>query len=162
MLDNIFHWINGTWLHNAMNDTAWAFPGSEAAHFFGLCLLIGSIGIIDLRLLGFGRSLSIKAVHQLLPLVWIGFAVNLITGILFIFTTPEFYYPNMAFRIKMVLLLLAGVNALWYQASVHKQLDAWPDNGDAPSQAKLIAGISLTLWVSVIFFGRFIMYWPPI
>lgn len=155
-------WIMDTWLSKAMVESAWAFPIAEAAHFFGLCLLIGSIGIIDLRLLGFARSLSIRAVHQLLLLVWIGFGINLLTGILFIFSSADFYYPNMAFRVKLVLLLLAGVNALWYQLSVHKQLDNWPENGDAPRQAKVIAGLSLGLWISVIFFGRFIMYWPPI
>jgi len=155
-------WITSTWLSAAMNGNAWAFPIAEAAHFFGLCLLIGSIGIIDLRLLGFARSLSLRAVHQLLLLVWIGFGINLVTGVLFIFSSADFYYPNMAFRVKGVLLLLAGVNALWYQLTVHKEIDRWPENGDAPSQAKLIAGISLGLWVSIIFFGRFIMYWPPI
>jgi hypothetical protein len=145
-----------------MNDSAWAFPLAEAAHFFGLCLLMGSIGIIDLRLLGFARTFSLRAVHQLLTLVWIGFGINLVTGVLFIFTTPDFYYTNMAFKVKLVLLLLAGANALWYQLTVHKQLDSWPETGDTPAQAKLVAGISLGLWISVIFFGRFIMYWPPI
>jgi hypothetical protein len=155
-------WIEGTWLHGAMTDNPWAFPLAEAAHFFGLCLLIGAIGVIDLRLLGFGRSLSVRAVHQLLPWVWAGFGINLLTGILFIFSTPDFYYPNVAFRVKLILLLLAGANALWYQLTVHKEIDSWPETGDAPAQAKLIAGISLGLWISVIFFGRFIMYWPPI
>lgn len=155
-------WIEETWLHAAMVNATWAFPLAEAAHFFGLCLLIGSIGVIDLRLLGFARSLPVRAVHQLLPWVWIGFGINLVTGILFIFSTPDFYAPNMAFRIKMVLLLLAGANALWYQLTVHRKVDSWPETGDAPAQAKLIAGISLGLWISVIFFGRFIMYWPPI
>jgi hypothetical protein len=149
-------------LNAAMNDYAWAFPLAEAAHFFGLCLLIGSIGVIDLRLLGFARSFSIRAVHQLLPLVWIGFGINLLTGVLFIFSGPEFYYTNMAFRVKMVLILLAGINALWYQLTVHKQLKSWPEDSAAPGAAKLIAGTSLLLWVAVIFFGRFIMYWPPI
>jgi hypothetical protein len=145
-----------------MMNSPWAFPLAEAAHFFGLCLLMGAIGIIDLRLLGFARSLSIRAVHQLLPLVWIGFGINLVTGILFIFSSADFYYPNMAFRVKGILLLLAGANALWYQLSVHKEIDSWPEAGDVPSKAKVIAGISLGLWVSVIFFGRLIMYWPPL
>lgn len=158
----MLEWISGTWLSAAMNDSAWAFPIAEAAHFFGLCLLIGSIGIIDLRLLGFARSFSLRAVHQLLPLVWIGFAINLITGILFIFSSPDFYYTNMAFRVKIVLLLFAGINALWYQLTVHKEIGSWPESGSASPRAKVIAGLSLGLWISVIFFGRFIMYWPPI
>lgn len=158
----MLEWIASTWLSRLMTGNTWAFPLAEAAHFFGLCLLIGSIGIIDLRLLGFARSFSLRAVHQLLPLVWIGFSINLVTGILFAFASADFYYPNMAVRVKLVLLLLAGLNALWYQLTVNREIDSWPETGDAPSQAKLIAGISLCLWVSIIFFGRFIMYWPPI
>jgi hypothetical protein len=158
----MIEWIESTWLSEAMNGNAWAFPLAEAAHFFGLCLLIGSIGVIDLRLLGFARSFSVRAVHQLLPLVWIGFGINLFTGVLFIFSSASFYYPNMAFRVKMVLILLAGVNALWYQLTVHKRIADWPETGKVPGQAKLIAGTSLLLWIAIIFFGRFIMYWPPI
>jgi len=154
-------WITGTWLSAAMTDNQWAFPLAEAAHFFGLSLLIGSIGIIDLRLLGFGRGFSLRAIHQLLPLVWFGFGINLLTGILFIFAQPAFYYPIGAFRIKMVLLAIAGLNALWYQRTVHRDVGTWAEHGSAPSQAKLIAGISLGVWIAVIFFGRFIMYWPP-
>ena len=158
----MIEWIEGTWLSAAMVNNAWAFPLAETGHFFGLCLLIGSIGIIDLRLLGFARNFSVRAVHQLLPLVWIGFGINLFTGILFIFASASFYYPNPAFWIKMVLILVAGANALWYQLTVHKDIDSWPDTGVATGQARLIAGASLALWISVIFFGRFIMYWPPI
>jgi hypothetical protein len=158
----MIEWIESTWLSEAMNGSPWAFPLAEAAHFFGLCLLIGSIGLIDLRLLGFARSFSVRAVHQLLPLVWIGFGINLFTGVLFIFSSASFYYPNMAFRVKMVLILLAGVNALWYQLTIHKKIADWPETGAAPAQAKVIAGTSLVLWIAIIFFGRFIMYWPPI
>ena len=103
-----------------------------------------------------------RAIHQLLTLVWIGFAINLITGVLFIFASASFYYDNTAFWIKMVLILLAGANALWYQLTVHKEIETWPEAGAASGQAKLIAGTSLTLWIAIVFFGRFIMYWPPI
>jgi hypothetical protein len=154
--------MEGTWLGHAMRAYEWAFPAGETLHFFGLCILIGSIGIIDLRLLGFARTLPIRVVHQLLPWVWIGFSINLITGILFWFTQASFYYPNVAFRVKMVLIVLAGLNALWFQFSVHRDLDKLADDADVGSQAKTIASISLGLWIAVIFFGRFIMYWPPI
>ncbi len=140
----------------------WAFPICEAIHFIGLSVLMGSIAVIDLRLLGFARSMPARVIHQLLPWAWIGFATNLITGTLFYFTTPTFYYPNVAFRVKMVLILLAGVNALWFQLTVNRDVSNWPERADAPSQVKAMAGISLGLWVAVICFGRFIMYWPPI
>lgn len=154
--------IENTWIGEFMRAYWWAFPAAEALHFIGLSLLVGSLAVIDLRLLGFARNLSVRAVHQLLLWTWIGFAINLITGLLFIFAQASFYYPNVAFRVKLVLLLLAGANALWFQLTVNRELPNWSDGADATGQAKVIAGISLGLWVSVIFFGRFIMYWPPI
>lgn len=158
----MLQWMEQSWLGQTMQAYQWAFPICEALHFFGLCILMGSIAIIDLRLLGFARSLSIRVIHQLLPWVWIGFAINLITGILFCFAQPSFYYPNVAFRVKMFLIVLAGLNALWFQLTVHSRIESLADDADADSQAKTIAGISLGLWIAVIFFGRFIMYWPPI
>ena len=155
-------WIENSWLSEFMYSYQWAFPACEAIHFIGLCLLMGSVVVMDLRLLGFARSLPIRVIHQLLPWAWIGFAINLTTGILFIFAQPAFYYPNVAFRIKLILLFLAGANALWFHFTANRDLDNWPDSADAPGQVKAMAGISLVLWVSVICFGRFIMYWPPI
>jgi hypothetical protein len=158
----MLQWMEQSWLGQAMQTYQWAFPACEALHFLGLCILIGSIAVIDLRLLGFARSLSIRAIDQLLPWVWIGFSINLITGVLFWFAQASFYYPNVAFRVKLVLILLAGANALWFQLTVHHDLENWTDSADAGRQAKATAGFSLALWIAVIFFGRFIMYWPPI
>ena len=155
-------WIENTWLHELMITMQWAFPICEALHFVGLCILMGSIAMIDLRLLGFARSMSAQVIHQLLPWAWIGFAINLTTGTLFYFAGPDFYYTNTAFWVKMVLILLAGLNALWFQLTVHRDLDSWTEGTVASSQVKAMAGISLGLWVGVICFGRFIMYWPPI
>jgi len=154
--------IENSWLGELMRAYWWTFPAAEAIHFIGLCLLMGSVVVMDLRLLGFARNLPVRVVHQLLPWAWVGFGLNLFTGILFIFTQASFYYPNVAFRIKMVLLLLAGANALWFHLTVNKDLDGWPDGADSPGYAKAMAGISLALWVAIICFGRFIMYWPPI
>jgi uncharacterized membrane protein len=145
-----------------MREYWWTFPVAEALHFIGLCLLIGSLAIIDLRLLGFAKSLSVRSVHRLLLWTWIGFGINLITGMLFIVTQASFYYPNPSFWIKMGLILLAGLNALWFELTVKREADNWPEGADASTQAKAIAGVSLALWIAVIFFGRFIMYWPPI
>jgi len=154
--------IENTWLGEFMRAYWWAFPAAETLHFIGLSLLIGSLAVIDLRLLGFARSLSIKVVHQLLVWTWIGFAINVLTGLLFISAQASFYYPNVSFWLKMVLIALAGLNALWFELTVHRDLHSWNDDTVAPAQARAIAGASLVLWIAVIFFGRFIMYWPPI
>ena len=154
--------IENTWLGEFMRAYWWAFPAAEALHFIGLSLLIGSLAVIDLRLLGFARSLSIKVVHQLLLWTWVGFAINVLTGIAFISAQASFYYPNVSFWVEMILIALAGANALWFELTVHRDLPNWSENADPPAPAKTIAGASLALWIAVIFFGRFIMDWPPI
>jgi len=154
--------IENTWVGEFMRAYWWPFPAAEALHFIGLSLLIGSLAVIDLRLLGFARGLSIRVVHQLLLWTWVGFAINVLTGFLFISAQASFYYPNVSFWVKMVLIALAGANALWFELTVHRDLPNWSDDADAPARAKTIAGASLALWIAVIFFGRFIMYWPPI
>ncbi len=155
-------WIEGSWLNELMIASQWAFPICEAIHFLGLCLLMGSLAVIDLRLLGFAPNLPVRVVHQLLPWAWVGFSINLITGTLFYFTNPEFYYTNTAFWIKMFLILLAGANAMWFELSVRGELDSVHEGAAMSAQAKTMAGTSLVLWIAVICFGRFIMYWPPI
>jgi len=155
-------WLESSWLNAVVTAIPWGFPIAEALHFVGLAILIGALAVIDLRMLGFARAMSVKAIHQLLPWAWYGFALNAITGIFFFVTQPSFYYPNVAFRVKLILILLAGLNALWFELSVNRKLDSWSDDADFPGQAKLMASSSLVLWVGVICFGRFIMYWPPI
>lgn len=157
----MIEWIDDSWLAHTMRDLQWAFPASEALHFIGLCLLIGSVAIMDLRLLGFARGMPIQTVHRLIPWAWVGFGINLTTGILFFFAQPNFYVPNMAFRIKLILILFAGANALWFQLSANRELAALDPGDDAPAKIKAMAGLSLALWIGVICFGRFIMYWPP-
>lgn len=155
-------WLENSWLVQSMQLLSWAFPFCEAIHFVGLCLLMGSIAMIDLRLLGFARGMPVTVVHQLLPWAWIGFTINLVTGTYFFLMQPSFYYTNTAFRIKLILMLLAGANALWFELSANRQMDSWPEGADIPGQVKVMASMSLVLWVAVICFGRFIMYWPPI
>lgn len=155
-------WLESSWLNAVVTAIPWGFPIAEALHFVGLAILIGALALIDLRMLGFARGMPVKAFHQLLPWAWYGFALNAITGIYFFLTQPSFYYPNVAFRVKLILIALAGANALWFELSVKRKLDSWSDDADLPSQAKLMASSSLVLWVAVICFGRFIMYWPPI
>jgi hypothetical protein len=155
-------WIENLWLSELIRSTPWAFPIAEAFHFVGLCLLMGSLAVIDLRLLGFAREMSVRVIHRLLPWTWIGFTINAVTGFLFFITDPTFYTTNRAFQIKMVLILLAGANALWFQLRVNRELETWPETADAPSAVKTMASVSLVLWIAIICFGRFIMYWPPI
>lgn len=136
----------------------WFWPSLETFHFFGLCLLLGALIIIDLRMAGFYRSLSAAAVHKLLPLVFIGFGINLITGILFWYGDPMRYAVNIAFQIKMLLIVVAGINALIYQFKIEPVMHTWNENDPTPLIARAVAYTSLTAWLGVLLLGRLIPY----
>jgi len=141
----------------------WVWPVCEIIHFFGMFLLIGSVGLVDLRILGVAKGIPIKSLERFVPLGVIGLALNLTTGLIFVGGNPvggpQEYLHNLAFQIKMVLILIAGLNVVaFYVFGIARAADATPSDGDAPMSAKFVAALSLLLWFSVILFGRYIMY----
>ena len=140
--------------------TAWGWPIAESAHFIGLCLLVGSIGAFDLRLLGVMRRVPIGAVHRFIPWGIAGFAINICSGLMFLLTEPDQYILNRSFHLKLLFLAIAGINAGTFY------LTSWrvafgPDVYDAPRRAKAIAAISLAAWMGVIVCGRMLTFFRP-
>lgn len=144
----------GGWVHVL----PWTWPIAETIHFFGLCLLLGALIIIDLRMLGFNRTLPMLSVHSLLTIVFIGFGLNVATGLLFFLGDPHRYAPNIAFQLKMILIVLAGINALYYQMKIAPEMAAWTEHTEIPLNAKVTGGLSLFLWFGVLAYGRLIPY----
>jgi len=141
----------------------WVWPLCEILHFFGMALLIGSVGLVDARVLGIGKGIPIKSLERFVPLGVIGFIINFLTGLLFVAGNPvggpQEYLTNIALQIKMACVLIAGVNLLlFYALGIAKAANAVGPNEDAPMSAKVVAVVSLVLWFGVIYFGRFIMY----
>jgi len=136
----------------------WTWPIMETIHFFGLCLLLGGLIVIDLRLLGVNRIIPTMTVHDLLPIVIFGFVLNLVTGVLFFVGDPHRYAPNIAFQLKMVLVVLAGLNALYYQKKIAPEIDGWTEHSEIPMNAKVVGATSLILWFGVLAYGRLIPY----
>ena len=151
-------WFASTWLNGLMVNYAYTWPLFEILHFIGLCLLVGALTVVDLRLLGMGRAMSLHKTERFVNWAIFGFAINLLTGIGFFFGDPHRYYPNIAFRIKMLLILLAGLNLVWYQLTVARKIKLVGDSYQPGVDAKCIATLSLSLWVGVILFGRLIPY----
>ena len=157
-MNSVMDWMQTTWLNAFALNYAWTWPIMETLHFIGMSLLIGSILVMDLRLLGVQRVIPSLTVHSLLPMAFIGFGINLLTGIVFLFGDPYRYAINISFQIKMVLVLLAGLNALLYAFKVAPAVAAAPPHAQTPPLAKAVGGVSLALWISVICFGRLIPY----
>ncbi len=136
----------------------WLWPVMEIIHFVGLSLLLGGLIIIDLRMAGHIRDFNLAATHKLLPLVLIGFSLNMVTGVLFFYGDPLRYSINIGFQIKMVLIILAGLNTLLYYWKVNPIMHTWNGNADSPPIGKFVAYTSLTMWIGVLLCGRLIPY----
>lgn len=151
-------WMENSWLGQLVNDVAWMFPAMETLHFMGLCVMFGSLMVIDLRLLGVARFIPMGPAMSFIPIAIGAFSVNLLTGIGFFFSNPFRYYPNIAFRIKMLLIILAGLNALWFQFVETPRIKALPPGSPTSLSVKFVAALSLLLWIGVIVMGRMIPY----
>jgi hypothetical protein len=157
-VNSFLDWVHDTWLGHLARDVFWIFPAGEALHFIGMALLIGVVGVIDLRVLGVARGLPIGALHRLLPWAFFGFALNVLTGLTFFAGDPHAFASNAAFRLKMLLILLAGLNALWFRLSVFIDVEKWGPGIDASRLAKVISAVSLFFWGAVITCARFIPF----
>ena len=153
-MDPFLTWIRATPLGEAMRETPGLFPASEMAHFIGLSLLLGVMIVVDLRILGVFRQTSYASVLKLLPLAVVGFVINLVSGVFFIAANPFLYSTNPAFYVKLVVILLGGLNALWFTFAEHRQIAGLPSDAMAPLPARVMAGASLGMWVLVILLGR--------
>jgi hypothetical protein len=144
----------------------WAWPLAETFHFIGLCLLIGIVGMFDLRILGVARGLPIASLKRLLPWGVFGFALCLITGGLFVLGIGANLYDDNAYdviardeflQLKLLFIALAGLNLLaFYLTGMARRVDSLSAGDDAPLLAKVIAATSLLLWIGVVVFGRLI------
>ena len=136
-------WMEQSWLGVAARDIYWVFPAAEMVHFFGLCLLMGSLLVIDLRVLGFARGVSIKKVLVFVPAAGLGLALNIVSGIVFLSAYPENYWPSTAFRLKMLAIGIGIFNALWFKWAEAPHIEQLADDGDASRRAKAVALLSL-------------------
>jgi len=134
----------------------WMWPTCETLHFIGLCLVFGIAFLFNLRMLGVMKNVSFAALHRLLPWGILGFGINLLTGMLFFVGIPDQYTMNPAFHWKIVLILLAGVNALYF--TMFDETWVLNSGDDAPLSAKAAALSAIFLWVGVMYCGSMLPF----
>lgn len=153
-LMNWLIWYTAAWFGWLVGNFPWVWGILEVLHFIGLGLLVGITGTFDLRLLGFMKRVPVNALMDLMPWAIAGFVINLITGLFFVAGMPGRFMSNFAFNMKMLFILVAGVNALYFQFFLWpKERDVGPGQ-DASSAARVAAGVSLFCWVAVAYWGR--------
>ena len=151
-------WLDQTAVGSTIRQSLWLFPAIETVHLLGMAALVGTITVLDLRLLGWvmpERRVSQMAT-RLLPWAWLGFGVQVVTGALLFSSEAVKIYGNPAFRLKMLFLLLAGVQALIFQTVVSRKLPAWDERPSLPVIAKVMGMVSILLWMAIVTAGRFI------
>jgi uncharacterized membrane protein len=142
---------------DAMVNLTWGWPACETIHFVGLSLLFGVVLLVDLRMLGFMKGIPYSTLHRLLPWGILGFGLNVVTGIFFfIGAPPTFYVTNATFYWKMVLILVAGANALYF--TVFDQPWRLGAGDTPPMAAKVAAASGIVLWTGVIYCGQMLPF----
>lgn len=104
-------WLQGTPFGVWVGESLWAYPLFETMHTIGMATLVGSLGLINLRVLGYKPELKILDTQRLLPLAWIGFTLNLVSGLSLFASDAVYFWESYTFRVKIVLVVLGGINA---------------------------------------------------
>ena len=147
-----------------MREGATAFPWAESTHVLAITIVLGTIAIVDLRLIGYPshRRGARQLLVDMLPFTIGAFVVALITGgLLFSAHAPQYAFESKPFLVKMILLVLAGLNLAYFHLTAHRRIGEWDDQLPTPTAVKIAGATSLTLWILVIFFGRWIGFSAP-
>ncbi|MEQ1883745.1 MAG: DUF6644 family protein [Bryobacteraceae bacterium] len=155
----ICHYLQNTEWATALRQADFAFPLIEGTHIIALSISVGLILMLDLRLLrlAFQSEPVSRVMHQVMPWALPGFGIMFLTGLLLFFAQAESVYNNTYFRVKVLMLLLLGINAAIYQYKFYPQMAEW-DTTAVPTGARIVAVVSLVLWMAVIAAGRLTAY----
>jgi hypothetical protein len=157
---SVCEWLQNLSWASGIKHSAWQFPVLESIHSLALSLMLWPAALLDLRLLGVvmrKRPVS-QVASQFLPWVWTGFTVMVLTGALLFCSEAVKCYNSPFFRIKVVLVGVAGLNALVFHKTVFRGVETWDKDAPTPWRAKLAGACSLVVWIGVVAMGRALAY----
>ena len=158
MSEALVVWLKATPVSEAMRTSQFIWPICETLHFIGLALLVGGAGLIDLRLMGFLKSVSVSAVMQVRKWAGLGIAINVVTGVLFFVGAPDQYINNPAWYGKLLFLLVAIVNVVIFETTQGERMLRLPPGEKTPASFKLAGAVSMASWFLVLYFGRMLPF----
>ena len=143
-----------------LHESRYAYDFIESIHVWTLCLFFGLAVMFDLRLLGWAmRDVPVSELaRRLLPWTIAGFVIMVISGSLLFYAIPLRSFQSIFFRIKMLMLLLAGLNVLIFHSGVYQQVETWGINAKPPRASRVAGAFSLVLWIGIVLSGRMIAY----
>jgi len=157
--ESLLQWLEASALSTYIRQSVWLYPSVEIVHIAGFAVLVGSALLFDLRLLGLARKIPVtESIRHFLFWARAGFLLALLSGGILFMVSAESLASNAAFRIKMLLILLAGLNAAFFHFHTRKTVDSWDVNTPPPAKARAAGIVSILLWISVIACGRLIAY----
>jgi hypothetical protein len=152
-------WIEQSPIAVAMRQELWLYPSVEILHIFGIVTLVGSIAMLDLRLLGLSRALPVRQLaRHLLPWTWGALLVIVPTGLMMFSAHAGEFIANRAFALKLALIFAAGLNAAAFHLGPFRSAAQWDSGVAPPPAAKVHAALSLMIWMGVIACGRLLAY----
>ncbi len=152
-------WLDATAPSMFIKNHTWVWPTCQVLHFFGLIMLFGNVGLLDLRILGLMKELPAKPLNQFVRWGVFGFGCSFLTGLIFFVGQPTQYMGSTPFYIKLSLIALAGLNVgAFYATGMFRSVEALGPGDDAPALAKCIAAASLALWIGVMYCGRMLTF----
>lgn len=156
----VCEWLQSLPWASGVKESAWQFPVIETIHSLGLAVMLWPAALLDMRLLGIvmkKRPVS-EVASQFLPWVWTGFVMMISTGVILFSSEAVKCYDSPFFRTKLVLLVLAGANALLFHTTVFRDVEAWDKSPHTPLRAKIAGACSLAIWIGVVAMGRALAY----
>lgn len=160
---NLLQWLHDTQLSTTMRESIWAEPLVETIHVLTLTLFLGFAVLLDLRLLGvcMRRRKVSEVLAQLNPFLFVGFAIMVVSGLLLFTGDPPAFWGTIFFKVKMIFLIVAGLNVLIFNATIGRKVAEWDLAAKTPQAAKVAAIVSIVLWVAIVAAGRAIAYALP-
>jgi hypothetical protein len=155
-LTELMKWLEGSSLAVTIHQTAWLFTTIELVHVIAISLVIGTIAIVDLRLLGLASTNRpfTELARLVLPCTWAAFVIAAMAGSLLFISQATGYFENAMFWRKMIIMALAGINMLVFEFITVRGVQRWDRDPAPPLQARLAGGVSISCWVLVAVFGR--------
>jgi hypothetical protein len=156
----ICQWIQESSIGTQIRESTYVFPIIEAIHVLGLAVSVGTIAIVDLRLIGvtMKKERVTDVIEQLQPMTLAGFAAMFISGILLFWSEAARLYPSWSYRVKFIFIFLLGINALLFHSTIYQSVDKWNTDSVTPMRARMAGWIGITFWAVVIFCGRWTAY----
>ncbi len=157
-LNDLLTAIEASPIATAVRENTWLFPTIESVHVLAIALVVGTIMIVDFRLInavGRRRPVS-ELMRETLPWTWGAFVLAVITGSLLFSSSAMKYAHNWQFEAKMIMLVLAGINMAVFHLGSYRSVALWDRDSMTPTGARIAGAVSLVIWVTVVSLGRWI------